>query len=55
MTRRQAMSAAGLATATREDPTRIPGDLGGAETVEILALHPTVPEAEQAALWAGGA
>ena len=53
MTRQQPV-AAGLAKATHEDLTRILGELDDSEVVEILELHPTVSEVEQAALWAAG-
>lgn len=38
----------------RSDLTRILGDLDDAQISEILALHPTLSEVEQAALWAEG-
>ena len=36
-----------------EELRRIVGDLDDARIVAILALNPTVAEAEEAALWAG--
>lgn len=52
MTRPQPTS--DFAKATREDLTRILGDLDDSEIVEILMLDPTVSEVEQAALWTAG-
>lgn len=54
MTKQRPVSDAYLAKADRADLTRILGDLDDAKIVEILALHPTVPELEQAAIWASG-
>lgn len=54
MTKQQPPPAVQSAKAVREDLTRILGDLDDAEIVEILTLHPTVSEVEQAALWAAG-
>ena len=39
---------------SRSDLTRILGDLDDAQISEILTLHPTLAEVEQAALWAEG-
>lgn len=54
MTKQKPASAVQSAKAVHEDLTRILGDLDDAEMVEILTLHPTVSEVEQAALWAAG-
>lgn len=54
MTKQQRTPADQSARAIHEDLTRILGDLGDAEIVEILTLHPTISEVEQAALWAAG-
>jgi hypothetical protein len=54
MTKQQPAPAVQSAKAVHEDLTRILGDLDDAEIVEILTLHPTVSEVEQAALWAAG-
>jgi hypothetical protein len=42
------------AKASRADLTRILGNLDDARLAEILRLHPTISEVEQAALWAQG-
>ncbi len=42
------------AIATRDDLLRLVGDIDERKVLEILALHPTVSEVEEAALWAGG-
>jgi hypothetical protein len=54
MTRQQSAPAAPSAKASLADVTRILGDLDDAQVAEILGLHPTVSEVEQAALWAEG-
>jgi hypothetical protein len=43
-----------LAMATRDDLLRLFGDVDGRKALDILALHPTVAEVEEAALWAAG-
>ncbi len=40
--------------ATVDDVRRIVGEIDDAKTVAILALHPTMVDLEQAALWAVG-
>jgi hypothetical protein len=40
--------------ATRADVLRFVRDVDERKVLEILALHPTVAEIEQAALWAAG-
>ena len=42
------------AAATREELLRLVGDIDERKIIDILALHPTVAEIEQAALWTGG-
>ena len=43
-----------LATVGRDDLKRIFGEVDDAKIVEILALKPTLPELEQAAMWITG-
>ena len=40
--------------AGRDDLKRILGELDDSKVVEILALKPTLPELEEAAMWAAG-
>lgn len=40
--------------ATRDDLLRLVGDVDERKILEILALHPTMAEIEQVALWAAG-
>jgi len=42
------------ATISRDDLRRILGDVDDAKIIEILDLKPTLPEVEQAAIWATG-
>lgn len=51
---RQPTPALSLPKAGHSDLTRILGDLDDAQIVEILELHPTLNEVEQAALWVAG-
>lgn len=43
-----------LAAVGRDDLKRILGELDDSKVVEILALRPTIPELEEAAVWAAG-
>jgi hypothetical protein len=54
MTRLQARANARAAMATRADVSRFVRDVDERKVLEILALHPTVAEIEQAAAWAAG-
>jgi hypothetical protein len=40
--------------ATTDDVKRILGDLDGAELLDIMTLHPTVLDLEEASLWLAG-
>ena len=42
------------AAAMPDDLLRIVGDLDERKAIEILALHPTAAEIEEAAMWAAG-
>lgn len=54
MTKQQSAPTVESTKAVHEDLTRVLGNLDDAEIVEILTLHPTVSEVEQAALWLAG-
>jgi len=54
MTSEQQTSGERSATISRDDLCRILGDIDDAKIIEILALKPTLPEVEQAAVWATG-
>lgn len=43
-----------IVSATRNDLARLVGDVGEQMVLDILALHPTIAEVEEAALWAAG-
>ena len=43
-----------MVTAGHDNLTRIFGDINDARIVEILALKPTLPELEEAAVWIAG-
>ena len=47
-------SKSAVALATRDDLTRFVGDIEEQMALDILALHPTIAEVEEAALWAAG-
>ena len=47
-------SKSAVAPATRDDLARLVGDIEEQMALDILALHPTIPEVEEAALWAAG-
>jgi len=47
-------SKSAVALATRDDLTRLVGDIEEQMALDILALHPTIAEVEEAALWAAG-
>jgi hypothetical protein len=53
MSERQ-LEASRLATVSRADLKRFFGEIDDAKIVEILALKPTLPELEQAAMWIAG-
>lgn len=42
------------ALASREDLQRLVGDVDERKSLDILALHPTIAEIEQVALWSAG-
>lgn len=42
------------AMATGDDVRRLIGDIDERKVLDILALHPTIAEIEQAVLWASG-
>lgn len=50
----QSRTGAPPARATRDDLLRLVGDVDERKLLDILALHPTVAEIEQAAHWAAG-
>ncbi len=54
MTPEQQISGDRSATIGRDDLHRILGDIDDAKVIDILALKPTLPEVEQAAVWAAG-
>ena len=41
-------------TVSQDDLQRVLGDIEDSKIIEILALKPTVPELEEAAIWAAG-
>jgi len=41
-------------TVNRDDVRRILGDIDEGKIIEILGLHPSVPDLEQAAIWSAG-
>jgi hypothetical protein len=41
-------------TVSRDDVRRILGDIDDAKFIEILGLHPSLSDLEQAAMWAAG-
>jgi hypothetical protein len=43
-----------MATVSRNDMTRLFGDVEDAKLIDILALKPTLAEVEEAALWVAG-
>lgn len=54
MTAVQSKASATAGMATRDDLRRLVGDVDERKVLDILALHPTISEIEQAALWATG-
>jgi hypothetical protein len=47
-------SKSAVARATRDDLARLVGNIEEQTALDILALHPTIAEVEEAALWAAG-
>lgn len=54
MTSAQPTSGERSATISRDELRHILGDIDDAKIIEILALKPTLPEVELAAIWATG-
>jgi len=54
MTKPRSKSGAASPTATRSDLVRLVGDADEETVLDILALHPTIAEVEEAVLWAAG-
>lgn len=53
MSQRQ-LEGARLETVGRDDLKRIFGEIEDSKIIEILALRPTMPEVEEAAMWLAG-
>jgi hypothetical protein len=54
MPKPQSIASTHDAAATHDDLLRIVGDIDERDALEILALHPTIAEIEEAAVWAVG-
>ena len=54
MSKRQPAQSTHPATVSRDELTRILGEIDDAKAIEILALKPTLAEIEEAAIWATG-
>jgi hypothetical protein len=54
MFKQQSVPSAHQATISRDDLTRVVGEIEDAKVIDILALKPTMADVEEAAIWAIG-